>query len=195
MYFPHAQLSDAFGSIATLPMAWIVRTSVAPRAVAAAVQQTLREELGHGVTDIRSLADTWLESTSQQRLNLWLMTIFGAAALLLGAVGIYGLVAYSVQRRQHEIGIRLAVGARPDAVRNMVISEGMQRVVAGIVIGVGAAYLAANLLAAVLFGVEPHDLAVFVTVPLVLAAVGLAAVFVPAIRATRVDPTRALRSY
>ena len=194
MYFPHAQLSDGFGSIATLPMAWIVRTSVAPRSVAAAVQQTLREELGHGVTDIQLLADTWLETTSQQRLNLWLMTIFGAAALLLGAVGIYGLVAYSVQRRQHEIGIRLAVGARPDAVRNMVISEGMQRVVAGIVIGVGAAYLAANLLAAVLFGVEPHDIAVFVTVPLVLAAVGLAAVFVPAIRATRVDPTRALRS-
>jgi ABC-type antimicrobial peptide transport system permease subunit len=99
-----------------------------------------------------------------------------------------------VQRRQHEIGIRLAVGARPDSVRNMVISEGMQRVAAGIVIGVGVAYFAANVLAAAVFGVEPHDATVFVTVPLVLAAVGLVAVFVPALRATRVDPTRALRS-
>jgi predicted permease len=194
MYFPHAQLSDGLSSVAVLPMAWIVRTSIEPRFVAAAVQQTLREELGHGVTDIRLLADTWRESTSQQRLGLWLMTIFGAAALLLGAVGIYGLVAYSVQRRQHEIGIRLAVGARPDSVRNMVISEGMQRVAAGIVIGVGVAYFAANVLAAAVFGVEPHDATVFVTVPLVLAAVGLVAVFVPALRATRVDPTRALRS-
>ncbi len=94
MYFPHSQLSDGLSSIAVLPMAWIVRTSVEPRSVAAAVQQALREELGHGVTDIQLLADTWLESTSQQRLNLWLMTTFGAAALLLGAVGIYGLVLF-----------------------------------------------------------------------------------------------------
>ena len=196
MYFPHAQLSDGFGTHRDAADGVDrAHERARRRAVAAAVQQTLREETGpcghrHSVARGHVARDR----SSQQRLNLWLMTIFGGAALLLGAVGIYGLVAYSVQRRQHEIGIRLAVGARPDAVRNMVISEGMQRVVAGIVIGVVAAYLAANLLAAVLFGVEPHDVAVFVTVPLVLAAVGLTAVCVPALRATRVDPTRALRS-
>jgi predicted permease len=194
MYFPHAQLSDGLGRIAVLPMGWLVRTRVPPRSVAAAVQQALREETGRPVSDVALLEDTWLESISGQRLNLWLMTLFGGAALLLGAVGIYGLVAYSVQHRRHEIGIRMAVGARPSAVRNMVIREGMLRVAGGVALGLVAAYFSANLLASLLFGVEAHDPVVFVTVPLVLAAVGLIAVCVPALRATRLDPTSALRS-
>jgi predicted permease len=194
MYFPHAQLSDGLGRIATLPTVWLVRTSVPPQSVTSAVQQALREETGQPVTDIELLESTWLESIASQRLNLWLMTLFGAAALLLGAVGVYGLVAHSVQCRQHEIGIRLAVGARPGSVRNMVVREGMLRVLAGVGIGVVAAYLLANVLAALLYGVEPHDAAVFVTVPLALGAVGFAAVYVPAVRATRVDPTAALRA-
>jgi ABC-type antimicrobial peptide transport system permease subunit len=158
------------------------------------VQQALREETGRAVADVEVLEDAWLESISAQRLNLWLMALFGGAALLLGAVGIYGLVAYTVQHRQHEIGIRMAVGARPGAVRNMVIREGMLRVAAGVAVGLIAAYFSANLLASLLFGVETHDPVVFVTVPVVLAAVGLIAVCVPAVRATRVDPTSALRS-
>jgi hypothetical protein len=194
MYFPHAQLSDKLSRIAILPTGWLVRTSVPARPMAAAVQQALREETGRAVTDVEVLEDAWLESISRQRLNLWLMTLFGGAALLLGGVGIYGLVAYTVQHRQHEIGIRMAVGARPGAVRNMVIREGMLRVTAGIAFGLVAAYFAANLLASLLFGVEAHDPVVFVTVPVVLAAVGLIAVCVPALRATRVDPTSALRS-
>jgi putative ABC transport system permease protein len=194
MYFPHAQLSEKLGRVAVLPTGWLVRTSVPPRPLAATVQQALREETGRTVTDIELLADAWLESISAQRLNLWLMTLFGGAALLLGAVGIYGLVAYTVQHRRHEIGIRMAVGARPGAVRNMVIRDGMLRVAAGVALGLVAAYFSANLLASLLFGVEARDPVVFVTVPVVLAAVGLVAVCVPALRATRVDPTAALRS-
>jgi predicted lysophospholipase L1 biosynthesis ABC-type transport system permease subunit len=194
MYFPHAQLSDALGRVAALPTGWLVRTSVPPRSVAAAVQQALREETGQPVVGVQLLADAWLASIAQQRLNLWLMTLFGGAALLLGAVGIYGLVAYSVHERRHEIGIRMAVGARPQTVRNMVIKEGMLRVAAGVVVGLVAAYFLSNLLASLLFRVEAHDLVVFVTVPAVLAAVGLTAVCVPALRATRVDATLALRS-
>jgi putative ABC transport system permease protein len=194
IYFPHAQLSDGLGRIATLPIAWLVRTSVPPQSVSSAVQQALREETGQLVTEIKLLESTWLESIATQRLNLTLMTLFGAAALLLGAVGVYGLVAHSVEYRQHEIGIRLAVGARPGSVQCMVVREGMLRVLAGVGIGVVAAYFLANVLAALLYGVEPHDAVVFVTVPFVLATVGFVAVYVPALRATRVDPTLALRA-
>ena len=194
MYFPHAQLSDGLGRIATMPTAWLVRTSVPPMTVSAAVQRVVREETRQPVARIELLESTWLETIASQRLNLWLMLLFGAAAALLGAIGVYGLVSHTVECRQHEIGIRLAVGARPRSVRNMVIREGMLRVLAGVGIGAGAAYALANVLASLLYGVEPHDAMVFVTAPLALAAVGLAAVCVPALRATRVDPTTALRA-
>jgi predicted lysophospholipase L1 biosynthesis ABC-type transport system permease subunit len=194
MYFPHAQLSDGLARGAVLPTSWLVRTSVPPQSVAAAMQRTLREVTGQPVADSALLGDTWRESIAVQRLNLWLMTLFGGVALLLGALGIYGLVAYSVQQRTHEIGIRMAVGAQPSALRGMVIREGMLRVALGLGLGVVAAYFLANLLASLLFGVEPHDAGVFVAVPLVLGVVGLVAVCVPALRATRVDPTLALRS-
>jgi hypothetical protein len=193
MYFPHAQLSDRLNQAFNRPMAWIVRTHVDPLAVSAVIQQALREETRQPVTDIQLLKDMWLLSTSRQRLNSWLMSIFGGAALLLGAVGIYGLMAYSVQQRRHEIGIRMTVGAHPSTVRNMVIREGMLRVLIGVGGGLVAAYFLANVLASILFGVEPHDLAVFATVPVVLTAVALLAVSVPAYRASRVDPTVALR--
>jgi len=139
------------------------------------------------------MKDTWSLSVSRQRLNLWLMTLFGTAALLLGAVGVYGLVAYSVQQRTHEIGIRIAVGADANAVRSMVVRQGMARILIGVGVGVFAAYFLANVLASTLFGVEPHDLSIFAIVGVVLLTVGGAAVYVPALRATRVDPTLALR--
>jgi predicted permease len=195
MYFPHAQLSDAANAIVagSAPIAWMVRTTIDPRLVAAAVHQVLREETGQPVTDIRLMGETWALSTSRQRLNMWLMTIFGGTALLLGAIGIYGLMAHTAQLRRQEIGIRMALGAQMRAVRNMVIKEGMRLVLIGVAVGLGAAYALANVLAAVLFGVQAHDVAVFVTVPVVLAAVAFAAVAVPAVRASRVDPTEALR--
>jgi putative ABC transport system permease protein len=193
MYFPHAQLSDRLNDAFFPQLDWIVRTSIDPAAVSALVHKTVREETRQQVTDIRSIEDTWLLSISRQRLNLWLMTLFGGAALLLGAVGVYGLVEYSVQQRRHEIGIRLAMGARAGAITSMVVGQGMQRVAVGVAAGIVAAYFLANVLASTLFGVEPHDLAVFVTVPLVLLAVGCTAVCVPAFRAARVDPTLGLR--
>jgi ABC-type antimicrobial peptide transport system permease subunit len=153
----------------------------------------LREETGQPVTDIRLMEETWAVSISHQRLNMWLMTIFGGSALVLGAIGIYGLMAYSAQQRRHEIGIRMALGAEPGAVRNMVIGEGMWLALIGIGVGLGGAYAFANVLASILFGVQPHDVAVFVTVPIVLATVAFAAVAIPAVRASRVDPTLSLR--
>ena len=122
-----------------------------------------------------------------------LMAVFGGAALLLAGIGIYGLMAFSVQQRTHEIGIRMALGAERDRVRGMVIRQGVVLIVAGTAVGLGAAYWLADVLASVLFGVAPRDVAVFSVVPIVLALVAAAALSIPAHRASRVNPVDALK--
>jgi ABC-type antimicrobial peptide transport system permease subunit len=124
---------------------------------------------------------------------MWLMTLFGAAALLLAAIGIYGLMAYSVQQRTQELGIRQALGADSARLRKMVVRQGMRLTLIGVVIGMAAAFGVARLIAALLFGVGATDPLVFLGVPLLLSAVALLAVWVPARRASAVDPIEALR--
>ena len=121
------------------------------------------------------------------------MTIFGAAALLLAAIGVYGLMAYSVEQRTREIGVRLALGAETGRVWWMIVLQGLRLVAAGVVIGAAAALGLTRLIASFLFGVEASDPATFLAVPIVLTAVALAAVAVPARRASRIDPVLALR--
>jgi ABC-type antimicrobial peptide transport system permease subunit len=132
-------------------------------------------------------------NTSRQRLNMLLMTIFGGSALVLAAIGIYGLMAYSVQHRTQEIGIRMALGAQPDRVRWSIVGQGMSLVGVGIVVGIAAALFLATLLAAALYGVQPRDVMVFVGVPAVLAGTAFAAVWIAARRASGIDPLDALR--
>jgi len=132
-------------------------------------------------------------STSRQRFNMWLMTIFGCAALLLAAIGIYGLMAYSVAQRTQEIGIRLALGAESGQVRNMVVFQGLRLALAGVVVGLASAFGLTRFLSSFLFGVGTWDPAVFTGVPLALTAVAALAVWLPARRASRVDPNIALR--
>ena len=127
-------------------------------------------------------------TTAPYRLKAWLMTVFGGAALLLTAVAIYGVISYSVEQRRREIGIRMALGAEAGNVRAMVVRDGMLPVLAGVGAGLVAAYALSNLLAATLFGVQPHDLGVFASVPLALTAARPTAV-----SASRVAPTVALR--
>lgn len=122
------------------------------------------------------------------------MTVFGGAALLLAAIGIYGLMAYSVQQRTQEIGIRLALGAETGQVWKMVVVQGMRLVVVGVVIGLASASGLARFIASFLFEVGALDPTSFIAVPIVLAAVAMVAVMVPARRASRVDPNLALRS-
>jgi predicted permease len=195
MYIPQAQIPDALNAlmVASSPMAWVVRTQGDPGVLSAAIQEEVRLATGLPVTDVRSMNDVVSLSTSRQRLNMLLMSVFGAAALVLAAIGIYGLMAYSVQQRTQEIGIRMALGAQSGHVRKMVIRQGMLLVAVGLVVGLVAAYYLANVLASILFEVEPRDVAVFVTIPVVLTLIALAAVSVPAWRASRVDPLNALR--
>jgi ABC-type antimicrobial peptide transport system permease subunit len=132
-------------------------------------------------------------STSRERFNMWLMTVFGVSALLLAAIGIYGLMAYSVEQRTQEIGIRLALGAQTTQVKNMVVWQGMRLAILGVVLGVGASFALARFIASFLYGTTARDPLVFVGVPLLLTIVALVAVWIPARRASRVDPIIALR--
>jgi putative ABC transport system permease protein len=123
-----------------------------------------------------------------------LMSIFGGSALLLAAIGIYGLMAYSVEQRTQEIGIRLALGAGSQTVRNMVVWQGMRLALTGVAIGIASAFALTRMLQNLLFGIRAHDPVVFLAAPATLCAVALIAVWLPAVRATRVDAARALRS-
>jgi ABC-type antimicrobial peptide transport system permease subunit len=145
------------------------------------------------VATIRTMEETVSRSTTSQNFNMLVLTIFGCAALLLAAIGIYGLMAYSVAQRTQEIGIRLALGAGSGSVRNMVVFQGLRLAIAGVVIGLAAAFGLTRLIASLLFGVKAWDPMVFCVVPAVLIGVALVSVWLPAIRASRVDPIHALR--
>jgi predicted permease len=195
MYIPQAQVTDPANAlnVSITPMAWIVRSKVPPRLVSAAVQEQLRQVTGLPVSDVQTLEEVVSRSTARQRFNMLLMSVFAGSALLLAAIGIYGLMAYSVEQRTQEIGIRLALGAESGAVRRMVVIEGMRLALVGVVAGVAGAFGLTRLLASFLFGVDARDPMVFVAIPVLLSLVALAGVWLPAIRASRVDPMHALR--
>ena len=174
-------------------MAWIIRTRVAPASISAAAQEQLRLATGLPVSDVEPMTGVVYTSISRQRFNMLLMTVFAASALLLAAIGIYGLMAYSVEQRTQEIGIRLALGADARDVRRMILFQGMQLAVAGVLIGVLSALGLTRFITTILFGVQARDPAVFVGIPVALAVVALVAVWLPALRASRVDPLTALR--
>ena len=195
MHLPNAQVPDAFNAlnVRLIPIAWVVRTRGKPYAMSSAIQEQLRQVSGLPVSDIRSMEEVISRSTSRQRFNMWLMTIFGGTALLLAAIGIYGLMAHSVQQRTQEIGIRLALGAESGDVLNMVVFQGMRLSLVGVLVGIGAAFGLSRLIASFLFGVKANDPLVFVVIPVLLSAVALFAVWLPARRATEIDPVDALR--
>ena len=195
MYVPAAQLPDALNELnyRLLPIAWIVRTRVEPHTLVPAIQEELRKATGLPVARIRSMEEVAVQSTIRGRLNALLMTIFGGSALLLASIGIYGLMAYSVQQRTQEIGIRLALGAESRQVRNMVVKQGLALTLIGVVVGIAASFGLTRLLESSLYQVKAWDPPVFIGVPLILCAVSLVSVWLPARRATRIDPTMALR--
>jgi putative ABC transport system permease protein len=195
MYIVQAQVPDAINELNArlTPMKWIVRTRGNPLALSPAIQEQVRQVTGLPVTDVRTMDEVISRSTSRQRFNMLLMTVFGSAALFLAAIGIYGLMAYSVQQRTQEIGIRLALGAGTGSVRKMVVLQGMRLALVGVAVGIGAALGLTRLLSTFLFGVKDKDPAVFTTVAVLLSLVSLLAIWLPARRATRIDPVIALR--
>jgi ABC-type antimicrobial peptide transport system permease subunit len=175
------------------PVAWVVRTRVPPLSVSAQVQEVLRQVTGLPVADIRSMDEVVTRSTSRERFNMLLMSVFGGSALLLSAIGIYGLMAYSVEQRTQEIGIRIALGAEVGAVRRMIVKQGMVLAAIGIVVGVAGAWGLSRFIESFLYSVTPRDPGVFIGAPVLLAAVAFLATWIPALRASRVDPVDALR--
>ncbi len=195
MFIPQAQVPDAANAlnVRLTPIAWVVRTQTRPEALSTAIQEQLRQVTGLPVSDVRSMETVVSRSTSRQQFNMWLMTVFGACALLLAAIGIYGLMAYSVEQRSQEMGIRLALGAPSAQVKRLVVFHGMRLAMVGGLLGVGAAWALARFMATFLFGITPRDPLVFAGVPVLLMMVALLAVWIPARRASRIDPIIALR--
>jgi putative ABC transport system permease protein len=196
MYVPVAQMPDRVTELNSriAPLWWIVRTRMEPHTLTAAVTKAIREATGGlPVAHIRSMDEIVMLTTSRERFNMLLLTVFGTSALLMAAIGIYGVMAYSVQQRTLELGVRMALGAPASNIRNMVIHQGMLLAGIGLVIGIGGALLLTKFLTGFLFGVKTWDPTAFVLTPILLCAVALVAVWVPARKATRIDPMTALR--
>jgi ABC-type antimicrobial peptide transport system permease subunit len=163
--------------------------------MSSSIQRELRQVSGGlPVARLRTMSDVIVRSTARSDFNMLLLTIFAGSALLLAAIGIYGLMAYSVQQRTQEIGIRLALGATSHTVRNMIIRQGMSVALVGVAIGVASAFGLTRLIATFLFGVTTRDPLVFLTVPLLLSTVAFLGVWLPAQRAAYVDPVVARRT-
>jgi len=172
----------------------VVRTHGDPHELVPQITEQLRiASGGFPVARIRSMDEVVSRSTSRANFNMLLLTIFGAVALVLAAIGIYGLMAYSVEQRTQEMGIRMALGADRSKIRMLVVWQGMRLTLVGVVLGAGAAFGLTRLIASFLFGVKSWDPTVFVSVPVILAGVALLAVWIPAARASKLDPMKALR--
>jgi ABC-type antimicrobial peptide transport system permease subunit len=148
---------------------------------------------GLPVFQVRTLREVYDQSMARTSFSLVMLGIAGAMALLIGIVGIYGVLAYAVAQRQREVGIRLALGAAPGVVKNMFVYRGMILAVIGIVLGVAAAFGLTRLLSSLLFGVTPLDAVTFAAAACVLVIAALAASYIPARRASTVDPVKTLR--
>jgi putative ABC transport system permease protein len=175
-------------------MTFVVRGVSDPMPLAAGVRdQVWAVDHDQPVFDVKSMAKMLADMTSQRRLNMLLLGIFAGSALLLAAVGIYGVVSYAVSQRTHEIGVRLALGAGKGQVLGMVVRQAMLLALIGLVAGSVTSLLSTRLMVSLLYGVSPTDPFTFGSVPILLAAIAFLACYIPARRVTKVDPIKALR--
>jgi putative ABC transport system permease protein len=189
MYFSYRQLKDLTAN------ALVVRATVDPMSLANSIRNAIwAVDKDQPVADIDTMDHIVLEAIARQRFSMLLLGIFAALALVLAAVGIYGVMSYSVTQRTHEIGIRMALGARRTDVLQMTIKQGLKLVSIGMILGLVAAFLVTRILTSQLFGVSATDPITFTGISLVLLAVAILASYLPALRATRVDPITALRA-
>jgi len=197
MIVPTAQVPDGYQAAYsdTSALVWVVRTHGDPHTLTPAITEELRRS-SHGlpVAHVRTMDEVMGRSTSHESFNMLLLSILGLLALALAAIGIYSVMAYSVAQRTQEMGIRMALGADRNAIQKLVILQGMRLAIAGVVLGIAGSLGLTRFIASFLFGVHPWDPAAFLMAPLILAAVALFAVWLPAARASRVDPMEALRT-
>ncbi|HEX8633081.1 MAG TPA: ABC transporter permease [Pyrinomonadaceae bacterium] len=176
------------------PRHLIVSTSVEPLSLAAAVRKTVWEiDKDQPVSNIRTMEDVLSESIARQRFSMLLLGIFAVVALVLAAVGIYGVMAYTVAQRTHEIGIRMALGAQRSDVLKLTVGGGLKLVLIGVALGLTVAFILTRVMSSLLFGVSATDPATFIIISLVLVSVAALASYIPARRATKIDPMVALR--
>jgi putative ABC transport system permease protein len=175
-------------------MTLVVKTASDPHGIVSAVREEVRNmDKDLPLYNIQTMDEYLSAAVAQPRLITLLLVIFAGLALLLTAIGLYGVMSYSVAQRTHEIGIRMALGARPADVLRLVVGQGMMLAGLGVGIGLVVALLATKVMASLLFGIGAKDPLTFVAIALIIAGVALAACFVPARRATKVDPMVALR--
>ncbi len=188
IYVPQAQDAGWGG------MSLAVRTSVEPASLAPSVRSLVRAlDKDQPVFDIKTMDDVVSISVADRRVSMLLLSVFAGAAMLLAAVGLYGVISYTVTQRTHEIGIRMALGAQTRDVFRMVVGQGVTMALVGVLVGVAGAFVLTRVMSNMLFGVSATDPLVFVGVSLLLVFVALLACCIPARRATKVDPMVALR--
>jgi putative ABC transport system permease protein len=175
-------------------MSLVVRSTVEPSSLSGSIRQVVNDiDKSVPVSQVKTMEHVVSESITQPRFNLFLLGLFSTVAMLLSAAGIYGVTAYTVSQRTHELGIRLALGAQVGDVLKLILGQGMAVIGVGLLLGLGAAFGLMRLLRSLLFGVGENDPLTFAAITLVLLIVALIACYVPARRATKVDPLEALR--
>jgi predicted permease len=196
MYIPASQQAEGLTALANsaLPLCWAIRSNLDAKTLSAAVLKEIQAVDGQmPISKVRTMEQVLRDKTAQQNFNMTLLTIFAGVALALAAIGIYGLMSYSVEQQTAELGIRMALGAgKPDLFR-LVLKQGMTPALIGVGCGLGLSLLATRVLKNLLFGVQTYDPFTFIAVALVLTGVALVSIYVPARRAMRLDPVLALR--
>jgi putative ABC transport system permease protein len=193
MYHPHAQYPASVG-FAPAAMTLVVKTRAAPEALASQIRGEVRTlDQNVPISDVQTMERVVSSAFSQPRFTTWLLGIFALLALTLASIGVFGVVSYSVSQRTHEIGVRMALGAQPWDVLSAMLREGARLAAAGLLLGFAGAIALSRLVVNLLYGVPASDLATYAGVAVLLGGVALIATYVPARRASRVDPMVALR--
>ena len=196
MYVPLAQMSEAATARITrdFSLEWIVHTPGDPRWLRAAIERELMEASGGmPLVDVRPLTDVVRRETQELEFTTLLVSVFASVAVLLAGVGLYGLMAFSVQQRIREFGIRIALGAEPGRLRNVVLGEAARLAAAGVLAGFAGTLAGTRAMGSVVFGLARWDASVFAVVAGLLATITMAAAYAPALQAMQVDPAETLR--
>jgi predicted permease len=194
LYLPVWQVPDRFWPLLANGSQYVVRASATAGDIGSAIRQGAEKVVSSAVLyDVRPMEEIVARSISTQRLTMFLLSIFSALALILSAVGIYGVISYLTSQRTKEIGVRVALGASRRDVLRMVLGNGMKITLVGVAIGIAAAFGLTRLITTLIYGVDASDPITFASVAILLSGVALLACYIPACRAMRVDPIVALR--